>query len=164
LSYGCCYGKPCCAGIRYWHPHSKVLRERGADGSVARAPTQLLSSLLAFGSAALLALLLGGGAPPGFASLCSALGYGLIRFNIEGLRDEQRFFAGRLTRGQFASPAIALLALLTIPCLPLARSAHPATFVDWQLDTLQEFWPLPLLAALPVFLVCGYHRRHVGSW
>jgi prolipoprotein diacylglyceryltransferase/protein-S-isoprenylcysteine O-methyltransferase Ste14 len=164
LSYGCCYGKPCCEGIRYWHPQSKVLRERSADGSVARAPTQLLSSLLAFGAAALLALLLGGGAPPGFASLYSALAYGLVRFNIEGLREEQRFFANRLTRGQFASAAIALLALLTIPCLPLARSAQPAALVDWRLDTLLEFWPLPLLAALPVFLVCGYHRRHVGSW
>lgn len=164
LSYGCCYGKPWGAGMRCSHAKSKVVRERGTDGALARAPTQVLSALLAFGSAALLTTSLAHGAPYGFPATLAALFYALARFGIEGLRDEQRFFDGRLTRGQVLAALLGGSALAVLAFAPFGERTGLEFVNSIAPRALAELWPLPLVTALPVFFVCGYHRREVGRW
>lgn len=162
LTYGCCYGQSWSDGVRYLHPEAKVVRERGALGHEPRVPAQLLSALLAFGSAGSMLGLLTARTGPGFATAVSALVYALLRFQLEALRDEVRFLSGRLTRGQLLCMAIAGLSLLS-----LALGAGPQTVGEglrFDLASVREHWGLPLATALPVFLVCGYHRGRVGSW
>ena len=164
LSYGCCYGRPWAAGMRCSHPKSKVVRERGTDGALARAPTQVLSSRLAFGSAGLLATLLIYGAPRGFSAAFTTLFYALARFGIEGLRDEQRFFDARLTRGQALAALLGGSALAILAFAPFGARTGLEFVSGFAPRALAELWPAPLLTALPVFLVSGYHRRDVGRW
>ncbi|HET9929561.1 MAG TPA: prolipoprotein diacylglyceryl transferase family protein [Polyangiaceae bacterium] len=164
LSYGCCYGKPWSHGMRCTHPKSKVRRERGPDGALPRAPTQVLSALLAFGSAALLAALLVQGAPRGFSAAFTAVVYGLSRFGLEGLRDEPRFFDGRLTRGQILAALIGVSALALLAFAPFGSRTGLEFVTSLDPSALRAFPWLPALAALPVFTVCGYHRRDVGRW
>jgi len=162
LTYGCCYGRTWSDGICYEHPEAKVVRERGARGYEPRVPVQLFSALLAFGGAGLMFGLLAMGSRPGFATAFSSLVYGLVRFQLEGLRDEVRFVSGRLTRGQLFSMGIAGVALLSMAIEPAALTAWSSLAFDGA--ALRQHWALPLLAAVPVFLVCGYHRGRVGSW
>jgi prolipoprotein diacylglyceryltransferase/protein-S-isoprenylcysteine O-methyltransferase Ste14 len=162
LTYGCCYGRVWSDGICYRHSEAKVVRERGPTGHAPRLPTQLFSAWLAFASATLMLALLAAGTAPGFATELTALIYALVRFQLEGLRDEARFVSERLTRGQLLSMAIATLALLALS----TPQATPGAENGLRFDTtaLSEHWLLPLLAAVPVFLVCGYHRERVGTW
>ncbi|MFZ5891191.1 MAG: prolipoprotein diacylglyceryl transferase family protein [Myxococcota bacterium] len=164
LSYGCCYGKPWAHGMRFLSSESKVVRERDEDGYLPRVPTQLLSALLAFASAALLFLLLLVSTTPGFASCLAALLYALARFAIEGQRDEERFLSNRLTRGQIAAAGIALTALAALAFAPFAAFSGPSFIASLRPAAAWSNAWLPLATALSVFIVCGYHRRHVGSW
>lgn len=162
LSYGCCYGRVWAGGICHRDPNAKVNREHGSLGSNLRVPTQLLAALLAFLSSLLMLGVLAAGASPGFATGFGALCYALLRFHIEGLRDEQRFVDARLTRGQLLCAAIAAVALSGLAVSPGAEQARQAglTF-EWPGARQLAF---SALSAVVVFLVCGYHRERVGSW
>ncbi len=164
LSYGCCYGRVWPAGIVYRDPQAKVLRELGPAGAQPRMPAQLVSALLAFGAALLMLGTLALGAGPGFATGLGALCYALGRFHVERLRDELRVLDGRLTRGQLSSMAIAGAALLWLasPSALLGAAEQAGLVFAWA--EVRAHLAVPLLAALPVFLVCGYHRHRVGCW
>jgi prolipoprotein diacylglyceryltransferase len=166
LSYGCCYGRPWEHGMRADSGDSKVVRERGEAGRSPRVPTQLLHSLLAFFCAGLAGLLLLSAAAPGFAALLTALVYAFGRFGIENYRDEPRFVAGRLTRGQLLATAIGLTALVGIAFAPLGFHGDPSLLESLTPTALLDvrYWPLLLLSALSVLLVCGYHRNKLGAW
>ena len=159
LSYGCCTGRPSSAGIRWRRPESRIVRELGESGCVPRVPAQLLSSLHAVATFALVAAL-AGLARPGLPTLLVLLVYSLGRFAIECLREEPRYTRFELTRGQIASAAVFLVALVLLFFLPaegIAASFH-----------LTAFSPLTLVAPLAsgalTFVVCGVHHRHVGTW
>lgn len=164
LTYGCCYGRVWQHGICYVGAEAKVIRELGSAGTEPRVPTQLLSAALAFGTALVMLASLGAGGSPGFASALGALCYALGRFHLEDLREELRLVSGRLTRGQLLSMVIAGLALAWLAVSPSVHAAvaRPALGFAWA--ELGRHAALPLVAAIPVFLVCGYHRRSVGSW
>jgi prolipoprotein diacylglyceryltransferase/protein-S-isoprenylcysteine O-methyltransferase Ste14 len=162
LSYGCCYGRAWRHGICYRDPGAKVIRELGSAGTRPRVPAQLVSALLAFAVAVAMLLVLAAGAAPGFATALGALCYALARFHAEGLREELRLLEGRLTRGQLISMAIAAAALAWLACAPTGSLGQAGLTFAW--SALAEHGTVPLLAALPVFLTCGYHRVRVGQW
>ncbi len=162
LSYGCCYGRPCAHGLRWRASSAKVCRERGQRGSLPRAPTPLLSA--ASGLVAALAgfAALAHGAVAGAASLTSLLVYFLQRFAVECLRDEPRFTAWRLTRGQLVTLSLAPLMLGSWFGLP-STSATPAG-LSWDWAALARHWPVLAALGALVLAVCGYHRKEVGKW
>ncbi|HYJ07917.1 MAG TPA: prolipoprotein diacylglyceryl transferase family protein, partial [Polyangiaceae bacterium] len=162
LSYGCCYGRAWRHGICYRDARAKVVRELGAAGAEPRVPAQLLSALLAFAVALAMLLLLGLGAAPGFATALGALCYALARFHAEALREERRLLDGRLTRGQLLSMSIAAAALGWLAFAPPGAVTHSGLTFAWA--ALGQHLAMPLVAALPVFLICGYHRAAVGQW
>jgi prolipoprotein diacylglyceryltransferase len=164
LSYGCCYGLVWQPGVHYQDARAKVIRERGHAGHQPRFPTQLLSALSAFACSALMLGVLRAGAAPGFAAELGALAYALARFHVESFRDEARFVGGRLTRGQLASMLIAGAALACLALTSGATDQHQAGAFSFEWRALLQHASLPLSAAIPVFLVCGYHRERVGSW
>lgn len=164
LSYGCCYGRPWQHGICYRDPEAKVIRELGSAGAEPRLPTQVLSALLAFGLALAMSAILAAGAGPGFAAGLGALCYALGRFHLEGLRDELRLLDGRLTRGQLLSMGLAAVALGWLALSPHVPAAARQAGLVFAWAELGQHAALPLVAAIPVFLVCGYHRRRVGTW
>jgi phosphatidylglycerol:prolipoprotein diacylglycerol transferase len=159
LSYGCCGGRPCEHGILWRHPESRVVREFGSAASVPRVPTQLLSSLHALATFALVAAL-SGRARPGAPTLFVMILYSLGRFVIEFLREEPRYPPFELTRGQIACAAVCSLSLLGLLGLPAAGLAAPLHFSMSAPLTLVA----PLASGALAFAVCGVHLRRVGSW
>jgi prolipoprotein diacylglyceryltransferase/protein-S-isoprenylcysteine O-methyltransferase Ste14 len=162
LSYGCCYGRAWRHGVCYRDPGAKVIRELGSAGAQPRAPAQLVSALLAFAVAVTMLLVLAAGAAPGFATALGALCYALARFHAEALREELRLLDGRLTRGQLISMAIAGGSLGWLAWAPFEAGGQAGLAFAW--TALAEHAAVPLLAALPVFFICGYHRMRVGQW
>jgi prolipoprotein diacylglyceryltransferase len=144
-----------------------VIRELGSAGAAPRVPTQLLSAALAFGTALVMLAILGAGGSPGFATGLGSLCYALGRFHLEDLREELRLVSGRLTRGQLLSMVIAGLALAWLAVSPGADAADATAAragLGFAWAELGQHAGLALVAAIPVFLVCGYHRRSVGRW
>ena len=166
FTYGCCYGRPCRAterGIRWSNPDAKVMREVGSRESAARAPTQLLSALLA---AALVPLALAtmARAASGVATVIGLLVYALGRFVVESLRDEPRFGASQLTRGQFASVLGALFCLAILLWAPFAIAPPGAAILAQPAHPSGTMWLVVAACGLMTFVVCGMHRHRVGHW
>lgn len=161
LSYGCCYGKPCAHGLRWFALSAKVNRERGLAGLAPRVPTPLLSALVALVAACAGQLALLHGCAAGAASLTSALTYTVLRFGVECSRDEARFTPWQLTRGQCVALAAAPLVCALWFVLP-AEGTVAALVCDWY--SLGAYWPALLSIAALAFAVCGYHRNEVGRW
>lgn len=163
LSYGCCGGRPWAAGIHWHNPDARIVRELGARAGCARIPTQLLSSAHALAAAALLAWAGTHPLPAGaFASLAALL-YGLGRAILEQTREEARFTALQLTRGQLIALALAglgvygLLAAAPAPLLPPIVSTLP-------LPAFATALPIAACCALLTALVTGIHGPRVGHW
>lgn len=162
LSYGCCYGRPSAMGICWHHPDAKVNRERGPGGPVARIPTQLLSAVCTASILPVVAVT-AAVSRPGVATMIGSLLYCVARFGVECLRDEARYGAWGMTRGQVASTigaAISIGLLLVVP--------HPEHAGTVRLASSPEdgaaAWLFVATATAVVFLVCSIHWKRVGRW
>jgi phosphatidylglycerol:prolipoprotein diacylglycerol transferase len=164
LAYGCCYGRPSESGVGWHCPEARVNRERGCDhgplAPVRRVPTQLLSAACTAALVPVVWASLGRGAP-GVTTLLAVVLYAFARFAVECLRDEPRFGAWGLTRGQMAclaAASAAIAGLLSFPALghvPVAGPSHSAGGAGWTVVAI---------ASLVVFVVCSFHWKRVGRW
>ena len=162
LAYGCCYGRPAEEGICWHHPEAKVNRERTSNVGIARIPTQLLSAA----STALLLPIVGVTLAQGAPGVTTALGsllYTFARFGIECLRDEPRFGAWGMTRGQIASALGGSVCIAVLMSLPVAHSAGSGLLASPEPSRITA-WIAVAAASLVVFAVCSLHWKRVGSW
>jgi phosphatidylglycerol:prolipoprotein diacylglycerol transferase len=166
LSYGCCYGRPTRRrlAITYRNPLAKAVRI-GNLQNVRLHPAAFyeavldLGILLAVNAAALL------GAPLGVPSALALMAYGLGRFAIEFLKDNDgRFLLGRYAVNHLLSLAMAALGALLLHSILLAPEAAPVIAWAPALDAVPRL--LPALAPSAIVIFAGYsvHRRRVGSW
>jgi protein-S-isoprenylcysteine O-methyltransferase Ste14/prolipoprotein diacylglyceryltransferase len=157
LTYGCCYGKSHPRGVLFANPVCKAVRETGR--AARRVPAQLLSSVLALVIFAVANVAVSHSAP-GLTLLLGFLAYSLGRFNIERQREEVRFGAFGLTRGQVACAVVFTLALALFFALPSARAPLA--------QNPGKDWLAALVVAVPgglmTFVVTGMHGRDIGRW
>lgn len=158
-SYGCCYGRPATGGVVWDRPESKVVRERGVEGAVARVPTQLLSALHVL-VLFVMVMPMCSRLAPGAATALVFLGYGVGRFGIEVLRDEPRFSRVALTRGQFAALGVIVASQLLLFSL---SAAGPRVVPAMGWPSMLHL-AVALGCGLLTFVVCGLHVRTVGRW
>ena len=159
LSYGCCGGRPWRHGILWRNPEARIVRELGEVACVPRVPTQLLSGGWALCVVALLWWPSTLPLPAGALTATGCLLYALGRFAIESTREEASYSRLGLTRGQFASLAVAAVALggvLSLAARPYVAVHGPA------LGSLP--WSSALGCSLLCLLVAGLHGRRVGHW
>jgi phosphatidylglycerol:prolipoprotein diacylglycerol transferase len=166
VSYGCCFGRPTRRrlAITYRNPLAKAVRV-GGHQNVSLHPAAFyeavmdLGILLVVNAAALL------GAPLGTPSALALVIYGLGRFAIEFLKDNDgRIVLGRCSVNHLMSLAMAGLGVVLLPSILLAPEATPAIAWAPALDALP--WLLPALAPSALVILVGFsvHRRSVGSW
>lgn len=166
LTYGCCFGRHTHGplAITYTHPQSKAVRVAGLHG-VPLHPAPLYEAILdgvlfvALNAVAVM------GAPQGVAAALCLIGYGLGRFGIEFLRDnEGRMLPAGLAVNQVVSLGLAAVGGLAL--LPLYLFAPPAPPIVW--PAVLEASPVVLLALVPCSALVGFgfslHRGRVGSW
>jgi phosphatidylglycerol:prolipoprotein diacylglycerol transferase len=166
VSYGCCFGRPTRRrlAITYRNPLAKAVRV-GGHQNVSLHPAAFYEAVLDLGILLVVnaAFLLG--APLGVPSVVALMTYGLGRFAIEFLRDnEGRILLGRYSLNHLLSLAMAALGVVLLPSILLAPEATPAIAWAPALDAVP--WLLPALApsAMVIFASYSVHRRSVGSW
>lgn len=166
LTYGCCFGRHTKGhlSITYTHPDAKAVRVAGLGGvplHPAAAYEALLDGLLFVGvNAAAIA-----GAPQGVPAALCLVGYGIGRFAIEFLRDNQgRMLAGGLALNQVVSLGLAGVGALAL--VPLAIFSPPTPAISW--TAVLSSAPSLLAALVPCAALVGLgfslHRGRVGSW
>jgi phosphatidylglycerol:prolipoprotein diacylglycerol transferase len=166
LSYGCCYGRPTRRrlAITYRNPLAKAVRV-GNLRNVRLHPAAFYEAVLDLGillvvnAAALL------GAPLGVPSALALVFYGLGRFAIEFVKDNDgRVVVGRLAVNHFLSLAMASLGIAVLYSILLAPEAAPLVARAPALDAVPRLLPALLPAAVVIFAGYSVHRRRVGSW
>jgi prolipoprotein diacylglyceryltransferase len=118
-----------------------------------------LGILLAVNTAAVL------GAPLGVPSALALMLYGLGRFGIEFVKNNDgRLLLGRCAVNHLLSLAMAALGALLLHSILLAPEAAPVIAWASALDAVPRL--LPALAPSAMLIFAGYsvHRRRVGSW
>ncbi len=160
LTYGCCFGRPSPAGLRWTNPDSKVVRLLGAErGCLPRVPVQLLGAGVGLLAAALAFELGRWNGAVGSATLFSVLWYCVARLGVEQFRDERRWGALAWTRGQWLAAGAAGLSLVLLMSLD-AGVAVPVGHGSLDLLALGT----SLTVGALVFVIFGLHWRRVGSW
>ena len=166
LSYGCCYGRPTTRrlAITYRNPLAKAVRV-GNLQNVRLHPAAFyeavldLGILLAVNAAALL------GAPLGVPSALALVFYGLGRFGIEFVKNNDgRMLLGRCAVNHLLSLAMAALGALLLHSILVAPEAAPLIAWASALDTLPRLLLALLPSAMVIFVGFAIHRRKVGSW
>lgn len=163
LTYGCCYGRPSAAGIRWTHPEAKVVREL-ASPPVARIPTPLISSLATAATIVVAGALTYRPVPAGTVTAVAVLLYGLGRFATDALRDRTNQLHGaHLSSGQVNSLGLIVVASSALFVLDGPPTwAAPITAVSW--SAVLPLLPAVTVATLVAFLLAGFHWRKVGTW
>lgn len=166
LSYGCCYGRPTLGrlAITYRNPLAKAARIAGLRG-VPLHPAPLYECLLDLGLIVVTNAVAVLGAPLGLPAALGLLIYGIGRFAVEFLRnDDDRILLGRLSLNQLIAAGMALVGALSL--WPLWVGALPSLSIDGPavLAAARELLPPVLLCSALVFVGFGIHRREVGRW
>ncbi len=166
VSYGCCFGRPTRGrlAITYRNPLAKAVRV-GGHHNVSLHPAAFYEAVLDLGILVVVnaAFLLG--APLGLPSALALMTYGLGRFAIEFLRNNDgRIVLGRYSLNHLFSLAMASLGVVLLPSILLAPVATPAIAWAPVLDAVP--WLLPALAPAAIVIFASYsvHRRSVGAW
>jgi hypothetical protein len=166
LSYGCCFGRPTQGrlAVIYRNPLAKAVRVAGLHG-VPLHPAALYEAVMDVGVFLVVNLVAALGPPVGIPSAVAFAFYGLGRFVIEFVKDNDgRIIVGRLALnhliclGMIAFGALLLRGILAAP--------ETAPSISWSLglDTVRALLPAILPAALVVFVGFSLHRRRVGAW
>ena len=166
VSYGCCYGRPTSQrlAITYHNPLAKAVRIGGLhDVRLHPAPFYEvvldLTILLVVNAAAVL------GAPLGLPSALALLLYGLGRFTIEFLKDnEGRMVLAHYSVNHIISLAMAALGALLLHSILLAPEATPVIAWAPALDAVPRLLPALAPSAMVIFAGYAVHRRSVGRW
>ncbi len=166
LSYGCCFGRETHGplAITYRNPDSKAVRVGGLDGvRIHPAPLyEAAADLLIFVVVNAVALL---GGPVGMPAALAILFYGLARFGVEFLRDNQgRMLGGGLSVNHVISLAMAGLGAAMLPAVATAAIAPPEAFLTQALEASPVLLAVLLPASLVIFVGFATHRNKVGSW
>jgi phosphatidylglycerol:prolipoprotein diacylglycerol transferase len=166
LTYGCCFGRRThgLLSITYTHPQSKAVRVGGLHG-VPLHPAAAYEAVLDAGLFVTMNAVAWLDAPQGVPVALCMIGYGLGRFGIEFLRDNDgRILPGGLALNQVVS--LGLAATGAVALLPLALFAPPAPPFAWSAAFAAT--PTVLLALVPCAALVGLgfsmHRGRVGSW
>lgn len=166
LSYGCCFGRPTRGpiGIAYRNPDSKAVRVAGAAG-VRLHPVPLYEAALDLAILFVVHVAIALDVPPGVPTITALLLYGVGRFWIEFLRDND----GRMAFAGFSiNHLVCVLLIALCACvLPIVLlSAHPAHPVSWPAAAASASW-LALGSGAGMALILlgfGVHRGKVGHW
>ncbi|MCC6641681.1 MAG: prolipoprotein diacylglyceryl transferase [Deltaproteobacteria bacterium] len=166
LTYGCCFGRHTRGplSITYTHPEAKAVRVAGLHG-VPLHPAAFYEAVLdgvLFVAVNAVAL---AGAPQGTSAALCLAGYGIGRFGIEFLRDNDgRMLPVGLAVNQVVSLALAAVGAMTL--LPLYLFAPPTPPIAW--GAVLNAAPTVLAALVPCAALVGLgfslHRGRVGSW
>lgn len=166
LSYGCCFGRPTASrlAITYRNPQAKAVRVAGLR-NIPLHPAALYEAILALGifAATNCAVILNAalGVPTGLALFL----YGVGRFGIEFLRDnDERLVIGRLSVNHLLCFVVAGAGGLSLPVLLCNPERVPTYSWTAGLDAV----PFLVLAIVPsaalMFLGFALHWRRVGHW
>jgi phosphatidylglycerol:prolipoprotein diacylglycerol transferase len=166
LSYGCCFGRPTRRrlAITYRNPLAKAVRIGGLQ-NVRLHPAALYEAILDLGilvvanAAALL------GAPLGIPSALALVLYGLGRFAIEFLKDNDgRILLGRYAVNHLLALSMAALGVLLLHSILLAPQVTPVVAWASSLEAVPRLLPALAPSALVIFAGYSVHRRRVGHW
>jgi phosphatidylglycerol:prolipoprotein diacylglycerol transferase len=166
LSYGCCFGRPTRQrlAITYRNPLAKAVRI-GNLQNVRLHPAAFYEAVLDLGILLVVNTAAVLGAPLGVPSALALMLYGLGRFGIEFVKNNDgRLLLGRCAVNHLLSLAMAALGALLLHSILLAPEAAPVIAWASALDAVPRL--LPALAPSAMLIFAGYsvHRRRVGSW
>lgn len=166
LTYGCCFGRRTHGSLSIIdsHPESKAVRVAGLDGVPLRPAAFYEAALDGVLFVTLNAVAIAG-APQGVPAALCLTDYGIGRFGIEFLRDnEVRLLATGLAVNQVVSLALAAIGALAL--LPLHLFAPATPLLAW--GAVLHSAPTVLLALVPCAALVGLgfslHRGRLGSW
>ena len=166
LSYGCCFGRPTRGplAITYRNRLAKAVRV-GELRNVRLHPTALYEAALDLGILLVVTAAVLLDAPVGLPSALALLLYGVGRFGIEFLKDNQgRMLLAGWSVNHFLSLAMAALGVLVLRSALLAPEATPVLTWAPALDAVPTLLPALVPSAIVIFFGFSVHRRRIGSW
>lgn len=163
LNFGCCYGKVCSEShllkVVYTHPQSEPVRN--GSKKVPRYAVQLHEMMLCISLGIFLWSLLGK-VSAGKIFACYLIGYGLIRFLLEFVRDNTyELRIGRLSIWQYISLACFILGIITLLVLknaPPLILTHKAVGINLGKYILIGIWN-----AVVIGITFSLHFRKAGQ-
>ena len=164
LSYGCCFGRPTGRrlAITYRNPLAKAVRIGGLH-NVRLHPVALYEAVLDLGILLAVNAVAVLGAPLGLPSALALVLYGLGRFAIEFLKDNQgRMVLAHCSVNHLMSLAMAALGTLLLHSILLAPQATPAIAWAPALDAVPRLLHALAPSAMVIFAGYAVHRRRVG--
>ncbi len=166
LTYGCCYGTMSGKdGIRFRHPASKVVREKGTS-SAPRYATQLYSCLEGIALFIIVNAIPCFDVPAGVITAASFLIYPVGRAYVEVFRDRKRYIRSLFTSGHLASLLMFACGLLFLHLVPdpsdSALPVMPLSIIG--LCKALSLAPVIILISAAVFLATSFHWKQVGTW
>lgn len=166
LSYGCCFGQPTSLrlAITYRNPSAKAVRVGGLQ-HVRLHPAAFYEAVLGIGIVVITNAAAVTGAPRGVPAALAMILYGLGRFAIEFLRNNDgRIVRGMLSLNHLLSLALAGVGVIAWPVLHHAAQVTPA--ISWTVARAAVPWlgPAVVPACLLIFVGFSLHRGRVGAW
>ncbi|MFI5397225.1 MAG: prolipoprotein diacylglyceryl transferase [Candidatus Binatia bacterium] len=166
LSYGCCFGRPTSLrlAITYRNPSAKAVRVGGLQ-HVRLHPAAFYEAVLGIGIVVVTNAAAVLGAPRGVPAALGMILYGLGRFGIEFVRNNDgRIVRGLLSLNHLLSLALAGVGFIAWPVLHHAAQATPV--ISWTMASAAVPWLVPgvVPACLLIFVGFSLHRGRVGAW